>query len=77
VIHTRGPKAARLAREYAPIVPALADLVARSDTPLPPPVKARILGQFVTAQERVRRHHPGIRRRGSRPRRPGSMTSRR
>ena len=52
VIHTSGPKAVKLARKYAPLVPALADLIARPDTPLPPPVKARILGQFVTAQER-------------------------
>jgi hypothetical protein len=42
----------RLARKYAPLVPVLADLVARPDTPLAPSVKAHILGQFVTAQER-------------------------
>jgi hypothetical protein len=35
-----------------PLVPVLADLIARPDTPLAPPVKARILGQFVAAQER-------------------------
>ena len=52
LIHTSGPKAARLARKYAPLVPVLASLIARPDTPLPPPVKARILGQFVAAQER-------------------------
>ncbi len=52
LIHTSGPKAARLARKYAPLVPTLADLIARPDTPLPPPVKARILGQLVKAQER-------------------------
>jgi transcriptional regulator with XRE-family HTH domain len=52
LIHTTGPKVARLARKYAPLVPVLADLIARPDTPLPPPVKARILGQFVAAQER-------------------------
>ena len=52
LIHTSGPRAARLARKYAPLVPVLADLIARPDTPLPPPVKARILGQFVAAQER-------------------------
>jgi Helix-turn-helix domain/HD domain len=52
LIHTSGPKTARLARKYAPLVPVLADLIARPDTPLPPPVKARILGQFVAAQER-------------------------
>jgi len=52
LIHTSGPKAARLARKYAPLVPVLASLIARPDTPLAPPVKARILGQFVAAQER-------------------------
>jgi transcriptional regulator with XRE-family HTH domain len=52
LIHLSGPKAARLARKYAPLVPVLADLIARPDTPLPPPVKTRILGQFVAAQER-------------------------
>jgi transcriptional regulator with XRE-family HTH domain len=52
LIHTSGPKAARLARKYAPLVPVLADLITRPDTPLPPPVKTRILGQLVAAQER-------------------------
>jgi transcriptional regulator with XRE-family HTH domain len=52
IIHTRGPKAVKLADKYAPLVPALTDLLARPDTPLPPPVKARILGQLLTAQER-------------------------
>ena len=52
LIHTSGPKAVRLARKYAPLVPVLASLIARPDTPLPPPVKARILGQLVAAQER-------------------------
>ena len=52
LIHTSGPRAARLARKYAPLVPVLTSLIARPDTPLPPAVKARILGQFVAAQER-------------------------
>ena len=52
LIHSSGPKTARLARKYAPLVPVLADLIARPDTPLSPQAKARILGQFVTAQER-------------------------
>jgi len=52
LIHTSGPKTVRLARKYAPLVPVLADLITRPDTPLAPPVKARILGQFVAAQER-------------------------
>jgi hypothetical protein len=52
IIHTRGPKAVKLADKYAPLVPALTDLIARPDTPLPPHVKARILAQLLTAQER-------------------------
>lgn len=52
VIHTTGPKAVRLARKYAPLVPVLADVIARPDTPLSPHAKERILRQFRTAQER-------------------------
>lgn len=52
IIHTRGPKAVKLARKYAPLVPVLSGLITRPDTPLAPPVKARILGQFLKAQER-------------------------
>ena len=52
VIHTTGAKAVKLAHKYAPLVPVLADLTDRSDTPLSPHVKARILRQFCTAQER-------------------------
>jgi transcriptional regulator with XRE-family HTH domain len=52
LIHTSGPKVPRLARKYAPLVPVLADLIARPDTPLAPPAKARILGQLVAAQQR-------------------------
>ena len=52
IIHTRGPKAVKLARKYAPLIPVLSGLIARPDTPLAPPVKARILGQFLNAQER-------------------------
>jgi len=52
LIHTTGDKAARLARKYAPLVPALTDLVTRPDTPLAPQVKERILTQFRTAQVR-------------------------
>jgi (p)ppGpp synthase/HD superfamily hydrolase len=52
VIHTTGPKAVRLARKYAPLVPVLAELIARSDTPLSAHAKARILDQLRTAQER-------------------------
>jgi|SRR5579875_311437 hypothetical protein len=52
VIHTTGPKAVRLARKYAPLVPVLTDLIARPDTPLSAHAKARILDQLRTAQQR-------------------------
>jgi HD domain len=52
LIHTTGKKAVRLARKYAPLVPALADLAARPDTPLTDEVKARILGQLRRASGR-------------------------
>ena len=52
LIHTTGKKAVRLARKYAPLVPALADLAARPDTPLTDEVKARILGQLRKASGR-------------------------
>ena len=50
--HTTGKKAVRLARKYAPLVPALADLASRHDTPLTDEVKARILGQLRKASGR-------------------------
>jgi (p)ppGpp synthase/HD superfamily hydrolase len=52
VVWTTGPKAVRLARKYAPLVPVLADLIDRPDTPLSAPAKAHILGQLRAAQER-------------------------
>jgi len=52
LIHTTGNKAVRLARKYAPLVPALEDLTARSDTPLADEVKARILAQLRRASGR-------------------------
>jgi hypothetical protein len=52
LIYTTGPKAAKLARKYAPLVPVLADLIARPDTPLTCQAKARILRQLHSAQER-------------------------
>ena len=52
VIHTDGEKALRLARKYAPLVPALAELAARPDTPLPDDVKTRILAQLASASDR-------------------------
>lgn len=50
--YTSGPKAAKLARKYAPMIPILADFIARPDTPLTCQAKARILRQLDTASER-------------------------
>ena len=52
VIHITGPKAVRLARKYAPLVPVLAELITRPDTPLSAQAKALILRQLRTAKER-------------------------
>lgn len=52
LIYTTGPKAERIARKYAPLVPPLADLIARPDTPLSCRVKARIIVQLRDAQAR-------------------------
>jgi (p)ppGpp synthase/HD superfamily hydrolase len=52
LIHTTGDKLERLAGKYAPLVPVLRDLIARSDTPLSEAAKALILGQLDLAQER-------------------------
>jgi (p)ppGpp synthase/HD superfamily hydrolase len=52
VIHTTGDKAVRLARKYAPLVSALAELITRPDTPLTDGVKARILAQLGRATDR-------------------------
>jgi HD domain len=52
LIHTTGPKLGQLASKYAPLVPALKELIARPDTPLSGDVKAHILGQLDRAQER-------------------------
>lgn len=51
-MYTTGPKAEKLARKYAPLVPVLAELIAGPDTPLTCHVKARILRQLGSAQER-------------------------
>ena len=50
--YTNGSKATKLARKYAPMVPILANLIARPDTPLTCQAKARILRQLDTATER-------------------------
>jgi hypothetical protein len=52
LIHTTGAKAVKLARKYAPLVPVLADLIVRSDTPLAGEVKARIMAQLRSAEDR-------------------------
>jgi (p)ppGpp synthase/HD superfamily hydrolase len=52
VFYAAGDKAVRLARKYAPLVPALADLTVRSDTPLSDDVKTRILAQLGSATDR-------------------------
>jgi (p)ppGpp synthase/HD superfamily hydrolase len=53
--YTSGAKAAKLARKYAPMVPILADFIARADTPLTSQVKAHILRQLDTATKRFAR----------------------
>lgn len=52
LIYTTGPKAATLARKYGPLVPVLADLMTRPDTPLSAAAKEHILRQLATAQRR-------------------------
>jgi hypothetical protein len=52
LIHTTGPRLRRLADKYAPLVPVLRDLIARSDTPLDPAVKEHILAQIDRAADR-------------------------
>jgi HD domain len=52
LIHTTGPRLDRLAGKYAPLVPVLAELIERPDTPLSDDVKARIFGQLDRARQR-------------------------
>jgi (p)ppGpp synthase/HD superfamily hydrolase len=52
IIHLTGPKLAKLARKYAPLVPALRELILRPDTPLEDDVKDLISGQLDAARER-------------------------
>jgi (p)ppGpp synthase/HD superfamily hydrolase len=52
LMYTTGAKAAKSARKYAPLVPVLADLIARPDTPLGCQAKARILRQLDAAHDR-------------------------
>ena len=52
LMHTTGPRLHRLAGKYAPLVPVLADLIARPDTPLDAAAKERILAQLDRAADR-------------------------
>ena len=52
LVHTTGPKLAKLARKYRPLVPALCELILRPDTPLALDVKNKIAGQLRNAEER-------------------------
>ena len=52
IIHTTGPKLAKLASKYGPLVPALRELILRPDTPLNADVKNMITAQLDAAQER-------------------------
>ncbi|MFI2710983.1 HD domain-containing protein [Micromonospora sp. NPDC018662] len=52
VIHTVGPKVARSAAKYRPLVPVFRELIARPDTPLSAPVKQHIFAQLDLAEER-------------------------
>jgi hypothetical protein len=50
LIHTTGPKLAKLAGKYRPLVPVLRELILRPDTPLDPGVKDKIARQLDNAE---------------------------
>jgi (p)ppGpp synthase/HD superfamily hydrolase len=52
LMHTTGPRVHRLAAKYAPLVPVLAELIARPDTPLSAAAKERISAQLGRAADR-------------------------
>jgi hypothetical protein len=52
VIHATGPKLHSAAAKYAPLVPALRELVVRADTPLSGEVRRHILDQLELAELR-------------------------
>ena len=52
IIYTTGPKLSKLAGKYAPLVPALRELILRPDTPLEADVKGMIAGQLDAARDR-------------------------
>jgi len=45
LIHATGPRIAKLAAKYGPLLPAVRDLILRTDTPLDPAVKDAITAQ--------------------------------
>jgi hypothetical protein len=52
LIHTTGPKLEKLAGKYAPLIPALRELILRPDTPLDTDVKQHIAAQLDSAAGR-------------------------
>jgi hypothetical protein len=52
LIHTTGPRLRTLADKYAPLVPVLAEFIARPDTPLDAAVKEHVLAQLDRAAAR-------------------------
>jgi len=52
LIHSSGPRLAKLAGKYAPLVPILRELISLPDTPLSPEAKQHILTQLDRAEER-------------------------
>ena len=52
LFHTTGPKLAKLAGKYRPLVPPLRELVLRPDTPLDSDVKDMITRQLHSAEDR-------------------------
>jgi hypothetical protein len=52
LFHTTGPKLARLAGKYRPLVPVLRELILRPDTPLDEDVKDMIARQLYEAEDR-------------------------
>jgi len=59
LIHTTGPRLEKLAGKYAPLVPALRELILRPDTPLDTDVKQHIAAQLDTAAARFSAIWPG------------------
>ncbi len=61
IIHTTGPKLAKLAGKYGPLVPAVRELILRPDTPLENNVKDMIAAQLdarpgAARRDRARSH---------------------